>query len=471
MEITGRKAEQVQLKEYVDSDKPEFVVVYGRRRVGKTYLIREYFKNNFAFSLTGLSGSNTKQQLKNVNASLQKYGNIPYPLVNNWFDAFQQLQHLLENFSKKGRKTVFFDELPWFDTPRSGFVSALEHFWNHWASTRSDILFIVCGSATSWMMNKLINNYGGLHNRVTRRIYLEPFTLTECEAYFRANHIEMSRYQILESYMVFGGIPYYLSLFKRKLSLAQNVDNLCFAKNGELSNEFRNLHASLFKHSENYIKVVELVAKKSKGMTREEIIGSGILSNGGGLSKILNDLEDCGFLRRYKSFGKQSRDQLLQLVDFFSLFHLNFMANKKNEDENFWQNSLDSPTHRAWSGYAFEQVCLAHIKQIKAKLGIAGVLTSVSSWKSTNSDPGTQIDLLIDRRDQVINLCEMKYAVSEFVIDKKYDQELRNKKGVFYGETKTRKAIHLTMVTTYGIKKNEYSNNIQSEVTASDLFC
>lgn len=470
MKIIGRIAEQAALNEYVKSDRPEFVAVYGRRRVGKTFLIKESFNNNFAFYFSGLANAGMQMQLRNFNAAMQKYGKIPYPLANIWFDAFEQLTHLLEHSSQKGKKIIFLDELPWMDTHRSGFITALEHFWNGWASSRSDILLIACGSATSWMINKLIKNHGGLHNRVTQRIYLEPFTLGECEEFYQKNSIEMSRYQMVESYMILGGIPYYLSLMNKGMSLAQNIDRLCFSKNGALQEEFSSLYASLFKHSDNHIKVVESLSKKTKGLTRTEIITTTKLSDGGALSKTLEELEQCGFIRRYNAFDKKSKYQLYQLIDFFTLFYINFIRNNKYDDEHFWTNFIENAKHRAWSGYAFEQVCIAHVKQIKNKLGISGVLTHIASWRSLKSDPGAQVDLLIDRNDSVINLCEMKYANTEFTLDKKYEETLRNKKQAFVQETKTRKSIHLTMVTTYGVKRNEYSGIIQSEVMIDDLF-
>lgn len=470
MKIVGRISEQAALNEYVASDKPEFVAVYGRRRVGKTFLVREFFKNGFDFYLTGLANEKAQKQLRNFNAALQKYGKMPYPVVDNWFDAFDQLIHLLENSETKGRKVIFLDELPWMDTPRSGFITALEHFWNSWASSRPDIMLIVCGSATSWMINNLIRNRGGLHNRVTRRMYIEPFSLGECEEFYADNGIVMSRYQMLESYMILGGIPFYLGLMSRGLSLAQNIDKLCFSRNGDLREEFSSLYASLFRHSENHIKIVEALGKKAKGMTREEIIAATKLPPGGSFSKTLEELEQCGFIRSYRAFGKRERSRLYQLIDFFTLFHLNFIRDNAYNDEHFWTNFIENAKHRAWSGYAFEQVCLAHIKQIKGKLGISGVSTNVASWRSQDSDPGAQIDLLLDRGDNVINLCEMKYAGAEFVIDKKYDGSLRNKKETFTRESATRKAVHLTMVTTYGVKKNEYSGLIQSEVKMDDLF-
>lgn len=470
MKLVGRVAEQEALKEYIASDKSEFLAVYGRRRVGKTFLIKESLNNKFTFQLTGLANAGLQMQLRNFNAAIQKYGKIPYPQIDTWFDAFEQLTHLLEQSHKKEKKILFLDELPWMDTHRSGFISALEHFWNGWASARSDIFLIVCGSATSWMINKLINNHGGLHNRITRRMLIEPFTLGECEAFYKANKMAVTRYQILESYMILGGIPFYLSLMEKGKSLSQNIDALCFAKNGALREEFSSLYASLFKHSENHIRIVESLTKKTKGMTREEILTATKLPDGGGVTKTLEELEQCGFIRKYNAFDKKNKYQLFQLVDFYTLFYLSFIRNHKNDDEHFWLNSIDSARHRAWSGYAFEQVCTSHVTQIKNKLGITGVLTHVASWRSQKSDPGAQVDLLIDRNDKVINLCEMKFANTEYVIDKKQDENLRNKKGTFIQETKTRKSVHLTMVTTYGIKQNEYAGSIQSEVKMDDLF-
>ncbi|GHT25406.1 hypothetical protein FACS189430_11970 [Bacteroidia bacterium] len=475
MKIVGRAAEQDAINKYVESESPEFVVVYGRRRIGKTFLIREHFANKFTFYCTGLAKTELppmmqlKAQLRTFNAALNQYGKIFYPVPETWFDAFEQLIHLLRYNKKKGKKVIFLDEMPWMDTPRSGFISALEHFWNGWASARPDILLIVCGSATSWMMNNLIKNHGGLHNRVTQRIVLEPFTLGECEEFFKYKKIVMSRKQIVECYMILGGIPYYLSLIEKSLSLAQNIDKLCFARTGALYDEFSSLYASLFRHSEHHVKVVETLGQKTKGLTRDEILKISKLQ-GGGLSKTLEELEQCGFIRKYHSFNKKNKNMLYQLIDFYTLFFLNFIRHRKHRDKHFWLNINKEPKHRAWSGYAFEMVCLAHVEQIRKKLGISGVVCNVASWKSLNETPGAQIDLLIERNDQIINLCEMKYSDAEFTVDRKYDENLRNKRAAFVRESKTRKTVFLTMVTTYGVKHNEYWGNIQSEVKMDDLF-
>ena len=469
MEIIGRHNEQYALQQYFESEKPEFVAVYGRRRVGKTFLIKEYFKKSFSFYISGLANASKEEQLENFNANLTFYGNIPYPKVKNWIDAFRQLIHLLEHRTKRGKKVVFIDELPWFDTPRSGFIMGLEYFWNSWASACPDILLIVCGSATSWMMNKLIKNHGGLHHRVTQRMPLEPFNLAECEAFFNHKKIVLNRKSMVESYMIFGGIPFYLNMFEKGLSLAQNVDRLCFAKTGALRDEFSILYASLFKHSKNHELVIKALAKKKMGLTREEIVRETKLQ-GGGLTTLLEELELCSFLRSYNAYEKKTRECLYQLIDFYSLFYLNFINNAKQSDEHFWTNLMDNAKHRAWSGYAFEQVCMQHTAQIRQKLGIQGVVTYSAAWRSKKSEPAAQIDLLIDRNDGIINLCEMKYADSQFVLDKKQDEILRNKKSIFVGETQTRKSAHITLITPYGLKRNEYWGNIQSEVTMDDLF-
>lgn len=472
MKIIGREQEQKKLREYLDSERPEFVAVYGRRRIGKTYLINEFFGNTFTFKVSGLSNASMQMQLSNFTAALNEYGQVKYPNSNNWFDQFDNLRHLIINSRGKGKKVIFIDELPWFDTHKSHFISAIEHFWNNWASTYPDILLICCGSATSWMINKLINNRGGLYNRVTRRMKLEAFTLKECEEYYNANHIAFNRYSMIECYMILGGVPYYLNLLDKNLSLAQNIDVLCFSANGPLNNEFSALYASLFKHSDNYVSVIKAICRKSKGITREEIVKTSKIPSSGSLTKILLELEECGFIRKYHPFNNKNKCHLYQMVDFFSLFHINYIEDNKTGDECFWSHIIDNAQHRAWSGYSFELVCLLHINQIKKALGISGVTTRVASWKSKEREEtnGAQIDLVIDRNDQTVNLCEMKFLQKEFSIDKHYESILRNKKGTFIDETKTKKAVHLTLVTTYGLAKNQYSSIVQQIITMDELF-
>jgi uncharacterized protein len=467
--MVGRKQELATFKKLMDSKKSEFVALFGRRRVGKTYLIRSFFKESFTFQVIGLANASLSQQLLNFQISLSKYTQNSQA-ASNWQEAFQLLINYLDSQKQIGKKVVFIDELPWFDTPNSNFVQALEHFWNSWASARNDVLLIVCGSSASWMINKLINNTGGLHNRVTKRMKIQPFTLQECEALLKYNGIRLDRYQIVQLYMVLGGIPFYWDALEAGKSAAQNIEEICFTENGLLRNEFNLVFKSLFKNADKHLLVVHELSKKTKGLTRDELLKGTGLSNAGSTTRILQELDESGFIRKYLPFGKKSREALYQLCDFYTLFYLNFIQNTSIVDKNIWLNSLDSPKQRAWSGYAFEQVGLSHIDQIKTALGITGVETHTSAWRSSQNTNGAQIDLVIDRRDQVINLCEMKFSINPFVIDKTYDAVLRNKVGLFKAETKTRKSVFLTFLTTFGLAPNNYSGLVQNTLTMDDLF-
>ena len=467
--IIGRKKERQRLNDLYSSGKAEFVAMYGRRRVGKTFLIRQMLENQFVFDLAGLANANTKEQLVNFTLSLNRASETQFKTAKNWLFAFEQLISHIKNSPKK-RKVIFIDEISWLDTPRSGFLSALEHFWNGWACNRHDIMLIVCGSATSWIINKLINNHGGLHNRLTAHFHLQPFTLHETELYLQSLRAKYSRRDITECYMTMGGVPYYLSKIDSGLSIAQNIDNLFFTQNAELKNEFQNLYASLFKNYTDYIKIVEVLSTKSKGLTRHEIEKITGLSSGGGLTTTLKNLEYCGFIRSYNAFGKKKHEQLYQLLDAYTLFYFKYLAKNEYNDAAFWTNSLNTPQHNAWAGYAFEILVLQHIAEVKRALGISGVQSAVSAWRSEKSSPAAQIDLLINRRDGVINLCEIKFAGKEFVIDKNYEANLRNKIYTFKEETKVRKAVHLLLITTYGLAKNKYSGIAQKEVILDDLF-
>ncbi len=466
--LIGRKKEVKRLEEHLNSRKSEFVAVYGRRRVGKTFLIRKAFENNFAFQMTGLARSTRKKQLAQFHAALISYApaDFDFEPADDWFSAFRLLIGMLEKSENTEKKVIFFDELPWLDTRNSDFISGLEHFWNSWASSRDDILLVVCGSAASWMLNNLIKNTGGLHNRVTDRIKLEPLTLSETEAFLKYKNASYNRYQILILYMVFGGIPFYLDFLKSGMSAMQNINQLCFERNAPMRLEYENLYASLFKKHERHVAIVEALATKGKGLTRTEISKLSGLPNGGGLTRILNELEESSFIRKYQSFGKKNKNNLYQLIDLYSLFYLRFILKTSEDDDNFWINAVESPAFYTWAGYAFEMVCLHHIPQIKKALGISGVQTSVAAWFS----PESQIDLLIDRKDQVINICEMKFSVHPFSIDKKYEAVLRNKLGSFKTATGTDKALFLTTISTYGLAQNKYSGMVQNDLQMDVLF-
>ena len=391
-------------------------------------------------------------------------GNLP----KNWFEAFWTLKTYLQK-SNEPKKVVFFDELPWIDTPRSNFLSALEHFWNSWASARPDIILVVCGSAASWMINKVINNRGGLHNRVTQRIRLLPFTLCETESFLRANKIALDRYQIIQLYMIVGGVPFYLSQIRQGMSAFQEIDRLAFSPNGFLATEYDNLYRSLFNHADRHTTIIETLAGKPQGLSRDGIIQFSGMKNGGTLTTVLGELEESGFISKSFPYGKKIRDSIYRLSDQYSLFYLKFIKDQYRTGAGSWLSRIDSPAWRAWSGYAYESICLHHISAIKKALGISGVYTEVSSWidKARN----VQIDLLIDRRDHVINLCEVKFTQQPFVLAKSYKEELEKKLFTFREETQTRKSIFPTLITTFGLKDSAHSIGfIQSVVTMDDLF-
>ena len=471
--LIGRKEEKQELLRAYNSEYSEFVAVTGRRRIGKTFLIRETFGYKFAFQHSGLANQNTRAQLKEFRQSLLRSGMKKCRVPVDWSDAFFLLSQLLDQ-QGDGKKVVFIDELPWMDAPRSNFVSAIEHFWNGYASARKDILLIICGSATSWIINNVFKNHGGLHNRVTYRINLAPFTLLECEQYAKSRSLSMNRFGILECYMVMGGVPFYWSLLERGKSVAQNIDSLFFSPMGKLHYEYNELYDSLFKNPQPYVNVVETLGTKRVGMTREELINEGHISNNGLLTRVLEDLEACGFIRKYNRSGTATRrDALFQLVDNYTLFYYKFLPNLNEDEAHYWSLHTNTPIRNTWEGLAFERVCFAHISQIKQALGIAGVSAQVYSLqirKSGANGNGTQIDMVIERADNVVNLCEMKFSTHEYTIDKDMDDNLRNKSARLAESNKTCMAIHLTLITPFGLKDNMYQFSVQNVITIDDLF-
>jgi len=429
------------------------------------------FMMDISFYYSGVIGKNVTNnyQLRRFDEAIAEYGGEKGSTSKCWADAFRKLRKLLESH-RRSRKVVFIDELPWIDAPKSDFLPALDNFWNTFASSRPDVMLIVCGSSASWMVRNLFENKGGLHNRITGRITLAPFTLCECEAFLNEYGIVMNRYQIAEVYMVFGGIPYYLNMFRSNLGPTQNIDRLLFVDNAPLKNEFNEVYRSLFRAADRHINIVSTLSKTKSGLTRDEIIMAAKIPSGGNLTKTLSELEQCGFIERYTDFTKQKNNAYYRLTDLFTLYWLKYVNNNNTKDEYYWTNLLNDGGRRAWSGHAFEQLCLLHIPQIKRSLGISGISTEVFTWRSKEYSPGTQIDLLIARKDGVINLCEMKYSLHPYTINTKYDQDLQQKRIAFLSETGTRSAIHITMITTYGLTEKGCRGSIQSEVTLDDLF-
>lgn len=474
--LVGRVNEIEILDKYIESEKSEFIAVYGRRRVGKTYLIKQTLGDLFDFSFTGMyeeSARNQRSQFqKEINIKSGKKRKIPA----DWFEAFDNLKEYLISL-EKNRVVVFLDELPWIDTPRSNFLSAFSLFWNNWNQNDIKLKLVVCGSSTSWMVDKLIGNKGGLYGRITRSIYLSPFTLKETESFL--NEVKMMDYgkkQVLDTYMILGGIPYYLDMLDKDLPLSINIDRLLFQENAPLKIEYDFLFRSLFKDNNSYRKVIEALSFKLSGLRREEIIKMTKIQ-GGELTTVLKDLCSCDFVKSYSLPNRSQRENIYQLIDLYSLFYLRFIKGNTGIDESYWTNLGQSGKKNSWAGYAFEQVCLHHIKQIKYKLGISGILANTFSWSrkpfiddDNNAYKGGQIDLVIDRADNVINLCEIKYSLDEYLIDNEYEKTVRDRLGLFRATTKTKKDIQCTLITTYGLKRNAYSGIIHNVVTMDDLF-
>lgn len=473
MEIIGRKKEIETLQDCLSSASSRLIAVYGRRRIGKTYLIRKYFAPHLIFDITGLHHGLLTDQLTHFKNTLQKAGHkdaIETP--QSWLSAFYMLESYIDAQPKKNKKVIFIDEMPWFDTPKSKFLMAFENFWNSYCVNRNDLIVVICGSAASWMIQKILNNKGGLYNRVTEKINLQPFTLNETAAFLANKGIRWGQYDIIQLYMSTGGVPFYLDQVKKSESVTQFIDRVCFVENGFLQNEFQELFASLFDNSNRHYAIVQALSKVKKGIRRDELLEASGLSSGGTFTKTLDELLASGFVKKYMPFQSNINMALYRLSDPFTLFFLQFMEHSRAKGEGTWLKKSATQAWISWSGLAFENICLQHIKQIKEALKITVIYTEETAWKGSANDQQAQIDMLIERADRIIHVCEIKFAKASFTIDKKYAQELREKLQVFAVQPECkRKNIFLTTITTFGVKDNEYKKElVQNEVTMEDLF-
>ena len=478
--IAGRGAEIKKLQRALHSDQPELIAVYGRRRVGKTYLVREFFDDRICFELTGIHRATLREQLDNFAGALSESTNSTLPLKSpgTWQEAFAQLKVFLSTIKSKDKKVVFLDELPWLNTPRSGFLKHLEHFWNSFGSKQKDLVLIVCGSAASWMIQHIIDSKGGLHNRVTVHIRLLPFSLSETMEYLEKRKLrKLDKFQVLQLYMALGGVPYYWTFVQKNHSAAHAIDDLIFVNGAPLEEEYNNLFRSLFDHSDYHETVIQTLARKKKGLNRNELLRAMKIRSGGTATSIIKELETSGFIASYIPFGKKSADALYRISDEFILFHLHWVAplGKQMAGRGFWTRKQSDTKYNAWAGYSFESICLKHIGQIKYHMRIDMIDSNESPWEfkpvKGSGEEGAQIDMLIDRQDMVINICEMKFSRSEFTINAAYAKDLRRKMEAFRSHTGTRKSLFLTMVTTYGLHENLHSNSLGAlDVKMNALF-
>ena len=472
--LIGRKRPIAELEEARASKKPELVALIGRRRVGKTYLVKQVYAQQIDFELIGTQHSTLASQIQNFVLRIGRY--FPNFMIkqkpSSWIEAFDLLGQAIETVIKEEKKIIFFDELPWLDTKRSNFVAGLSYFWNNWA-VNQHIVVVISGSAASWMIKKIINDRGGLHNRVTRRLFLPPFTLAETEEYCQARQINLNRFQLLQIYMVMGGIPMYLEQLKKGLSAVQNIQEICFTTDGYLYDEFERLFASLFDNYTQHIALIRALASRRNGLTRQEIIASTKFTNGGMLTDILNELEQSGFISIYNGYGKRVKESLYRLTDFYTHFYLTFIEPLGKHSKADFKQLSDLPKWKSWSGYAYENLCLTHIEQIRKALGINGISSTISSFVAAPKDgfSGTQIDLLIDRSDQSINVCEVKFSSNIYEVTKKDVENIANKKAVFQYHTKTNKHLFTTLITTFDVVNNsDRTNYIDQVITQDDLF-
>jgi uncharacterized protein len=473
IEIIGRSKEIEKLQEAITSNEAEMVAVLGRRRIGKTFLITSLYKENIVFEISGTKGASTAKQLKNFRDELSSsYGSkLPLEIPEDWLSAFHLLKQYLKSLDIKEKKVIFFDEVPWLSGAKSGFLEALGYFWNSWAS-RQNLVIVICGSAASWMIRRIVHNKGGLHNRITQRIHLQPFTLQETEIFLQSRGINYDRFQTMQIYMALGGVPQYLKEIKSGHSAIQNIDRICFSEGGLLRDEFSKLYAALFSNADRHIAIIRALAGKWKGLDREEIIEKSNLESGGGISTVLEELEQSGFITSYQPFGKKLRDKIYRLTDSYSLFYLHFMENSQ-QDEGIWLKISQTQKYKSWTGYAFENVCLRHIPQIKKALGISGIYTAASSFykKNTAEMSGTQIDLILDRNDHVVNLFELKFYDEVFIPNKSFADDLRSKKSIFKATTESNKQVSWVLLTSYGIKHNQYSLGlVDNSISMDALF-
>lgn len=476
-QMVARHGERRILEEALGSPQAELVAIYGRRRVGKTFLIREVFGPSICFELVGIHDGRLTIQLREFAAALGRTTRAPVASLppSDWHQAFEQLTRVVGARLARHRQkqVVFFDEVPWLASRRSGFLAAFGHFWNRWAERQPGLVVVLCGSAASWMLQKIVRDRGGLHNRVTRRIRVEPFSLADASELLRARGVDLGVYQTTELYIALGGVPHYLAQVRAGESAAQNIDRLCFARDGLLRTEFSNLYASLFDRADRHEAVVRALAARRRGLTRKALLAAVALGSGGAASKVLDELEESGFIMQMPRLGRRTRDAVYWLSDEYSLFYLTWIEAHRPGTGGAWLRKQGTPAWRAWSGLAFEAACLKHVSAIKRALGIGAVESVEASWEQRPDaaiGDGAQIDLVIDRSDRSINLCEIKFSEAPFVVDKACARELMHKRDVFRASTGTKKALFVTLITTYGVSDNEHARGVVNQVVTVDAL-
>lgn len=473
MKIISRKEEKKELEYSERSKKSELICVYGRRRVGKTFLVEQTFRE-FAFRAVGLEKGTAKQQLKSFGQRLIEYGDNIKSTPKDWFEAFSRLDKVLSKESVRrspnGKKIVFLDEFPWFATKRSDFLVSFEDFWNRRGTLDGDIVFIICGSATSWIIKNVIKNTGNMFQRVTRKIYIEPFTLAETEAFFNDREFGWSREQIAECQMMLGGLPFFFDLMNTSHSLTQNINRLLFDKVALYRDETKRLLEATLSESPVYGQILSKLAFATYGIKKSKLQEETGASNGT-YSRAIQDLVDCGYIIEYKKKYEEYNPLYVQLMDPFLLFHYHYLS--KDKQINSYEDMISNiGRFDNWRGRAFEILCFNNTHSIKSTLGISGVKTECYSWYNSEDDKNerVQIDMVIERADKITNLCEIKYTNEPFEIDASYEQQLIRKRDVFKKKTGTSQELKIVMISAKGLSGKAHTSYISDIITLDDLF-
>ncbi len=481
--IIGRKEEKAVLQEAFNTERSEFIALYGRRRVGKTFLIKNFFesKNCILIYVSGMKDGNLKEQLQNFTQSLERdlLKGLSLKPPSSWMEAFEMLNKLLERFDRNKKIVLFLDEVPWLSTKRSRFLQALDYYWNRFWSHDLRFKLVICGSAASWIIRNVIRNRGGLYNRVTRQMLLESFDLCETKEFLRSNKVKLNHRQILEIYMVTGGVPYYLNHIQAGLSATENISKMAFSKRGILYQDFDHLFESLFDDADQYREIIEIVSQNRYGIEQEEVIRkSRHLERGGGANRKIQDLEEAGLVITFVPYGHKKKGVYVRVIDEYIAFYLRWIdpvkksAQKLIQARRNWLSQRNSPSWQAWSGYAFENICYKHTDQIHEALNLDPSAIP-ATWRHDGKlgKEGAQVDLLFDRTDGAVTLCEIKYTEQPFCIDKSYYQQLVRKIDVYKKVTKTQKEIFFAFIASSGLKKSIYSEELVSGlVVLEDLF-
>ncbi len=459
MEITGRQAQIKAMKALYSLDKSYFLAITGRRRVGKTFLIDQVYQERMCYRVTGIQDGSQEAQILNFVQKLAEYSDMPIVTApENWQQAFILFKSYLQSLPKNKKHIIFMDELPWMATPRSGFIQLLAHLWNDYLSKEKHFVLVICGSSTSWITKRIVNDKGGFHNRLTHTLALQPFTLKETKEFLLSKKIRLTDHAITELYMIMGGIPYYLENIRKGESPTVAIDRMCFSETGILRHEYDNLYKALFDNAANHEAIVKALATAKSGLTRAEIIKKSKVNAGGPYTRAMDDLLLSGFIVEETPFGRKKRGSIYRLADEYSVFFHRFISSSKKASKGIWQLISQSQKYKIWAGYAFESVCQKHIEAIKKALDISKVYTETASYRHTSQTTATgfQIDLLIDRKDKAINLCECKYHDAPIVINAKYAKQLNERKALFKSATGSKKTLFTTMITNQDIVKNEY---------------